>query len=221
MWPNRSCRYCQQDFQPSIYRPRQRVCSEPDCQRQRRSDYQRERIRTDAAYAADVRASQKKWRDAHSEYWKQYRQQHPESTERNRQQQQHRDRKRRVLNLAKMNLALDLKREASEVWFVGPAVKDLAKNNLASAKVFVYQPVASAMGWPRDLAKNNALPASNREFYNRGDADDGSNQHDSPASPDREVDRAPDRQAAAHRPPDGGEVSGSAGANTIAAASRQ
>jgi len=26
---------------------------------------------------------------------------------------------------------LDLKREASEVWFVGPVVKDLAKNNLA------------------------------------------------------------------------------------------
>jgi len=46
-----------------------------------------------------------------------------------------------LLNLAKNNLALDLKHEASEVWLVGPGVKDLAKNNLASVKIFIYQPV--------------------------------------------------------------------------------
>jgi hypothetical protein len=139
MRPTRSCRYCHEIFQPSIYRPQQSVCSKPDCQRQRRSDYHRERIRKDVAYATDVRASQRKWRTAHPQYWKQYRKRHPESVERNRQQQQRRDRKRRVVNLAKMNLALDLKREASEVWFVGPVVKDLAKNNLAQSKVFIYQ----------------------------------------------------------------------------------
>ena len=50
---------------------------------------------------------------------------------RNRQRQQQRGQKRRVVNLAKMNLALDLKHEASEVWFVGPVAGDLAKNNLA------------------------------------------------------------------------------------------
>jgi hypothetical protein len=133
MKPSRCCRYCQQTFQPSIYRPQQSVCSQPDCQGQRRRDYHRDRIRNDAAYAEDVGASQKKWREAHPEYWKQYREQHPESVERNRKQQRRRDRKRRVVNLAKMNFALDLKREASEVWFVGPIVKDLAKNNALKA----------------------------------------------------------------------------------------
>jgi hypothetical protein len=146
MWPTRICCYCQQNFQPSIYRPGQRVCSEPSCQRQRRSDYHRERIRNDSEYAADVHASQKKWREAHSGYWKQYRQEHPESVERNRRQQQQRDRKRRVLALAKMNLALDLKHEASEVWFVGPVVKDLAKNNLAQSKVLIYQGLSASAG---------------------------------------------------------------------------
>jgi hypothetical protein len=139
MRPSRSCRYCQQIFQPSIYRPEQRVCGQPACQRQRRRAYHDERIRNDAAYAEDVRASQRKWRHAHPDYWKRYREQRPESVERNRQKQQQRDQKRRVVNLAKMNLALDLKREASEVWFVGPVVKDLAKNNLAQSKVFIYQ----------------------------------------------------------------------------------
>jgi hypothetical protein len=65
---------------------------------------------------------------------------------RNRQRQQQRDQKRRVVNLAKMNLALDLKREAAEVWFVGPVVKDLAKNNLAQSNVFIYQGLAAPSG---------------------------------------------------------------------------
>jgi hypothetical protein len=138
---SRCCRYCQQIFQPSIYRPQQSVCSEPECQRRRRSEDHRERIRKDSAYAGDVRASQKKWRQANPDYWKRYRDEHPDAAARNRQQQRRRDQKRRLLNLAKNNLALDLKREASEVWLLGPGVTDLVKNNLASAKVFIYQPV--------------------------------------------------------------------------------
>ena len=143
---SRCCRYCLQLFEPSLYRPHQGVCGQPECQRQRRSDYHRERIRNDPAYAGDVRASQKKWRQAHPQYWKQYRQERPATVERNRNQQRQRDQKRRLLNLAKNNLALDLKHEASEVWLLGPGVKDLAKNNLAQAKVFIYQPVRSANG---------------------------------------------------------------------------
>ena len=143
---SRCCRYCQQFFQPSIYRPQQSVCSQPECQCRRRSNYHRERIRGDSAYAADVRASQKKWQQAHPDYWKQYRQQHSESAERNRKQQQQRDQKRRLLSLAKNNLALDLKREAAEVWLFGPGMKNLAKNNLALAKVFIYQPLQPAAG---------------------------------------------------------------------------
>ena len=138
---SRCCRYCQQIFQPSIYRPQQSVCSEPECQRRRRREDHRERIRKDSGYAGDVRASQKKWRQANPDYWKRYRDEHPDAAKSNRQQQRRRDQKRRLLNLAKNNLALDLKHEASEVWLLGPGVTDLAKNNLASAKVFIYQPL--------------------------------------------------------------------------------
>jgi|SRR5437867_908448 len=144
MSSSRCCRYCQQIFQPSIYRPQQSVCSQAECQRHRCNEYHRERIRNDSAYAEDVRASQKKWRQAHPDYWKQYREEHPESAERNRKQQLQRDQKRRLLNLAKNNVALDLKREAAEVWLFGPGAKDLAKNNLALAKVFIYQPIHAA-----------------------------------------------------------------------------
>jgi hypothetical protein len=91
-----------------------------------------------------VRASQKKWRQANPGYSKEYRSKHPDTAERNRRKQQRRDRRRRFLNLAKNNLALDLKREAAEVWLFGPAVGDLAKNNLASTKLFIYQGVHAA-----------------------------------------------------------------------------
>ena len=37
----RRCLYCQSFFFPSRHRPQQRVCSRPDCQRQRRANSQR------------------------------------------------------------------------------------------------------------------------------------------------------------------------------------
>jgi hypothetical protein len=62
--------------------------------------------------------------------------------ERNRLLQRQRDGKRRVQFLVKNNLALDLKRSAAEVWLVGPAARDLDRNNLASCQLFILQPLA-------------------------------------------------------------------------------
>ena len=139
MLPTQRCPYCQQAFLPSVYRPQQRVCSQPPCQRQRRTDYHRQKLERDQEYGQVARDSQKKWRQAHPDYLRQYRAQHPSAVERNRQRQKLRDQRRRIQHLAKNNLALDLKRSAAEVWIVGPRVNNLAKNNLASAQVFIFQ----------------------------------------------------------------------------------
>jgi hypothetical protein len=45
------------------------------------------------------------------------------------------DRKRRVELLVRNNLAFDLKHSASEVWLVGPKVRNLDRNNHHSARV--------------------------------------------------------------------------------------
>jgi hypothetical protein len=103
---DRRCRYCQQVFRPDPYHPQQRVCSQPACQRQRRSDYHRQKIASDPVYQQVCLDSPRKWRKAHPEYWKQYRQDHPQPVERNRRQQRLRDQKRRLLNLANNNLAI-------------------------------------------------------------------------------------------------------------------
>ncbi len=99
------CPYCQQVFQPDPYHPQQRVCSQPTCQSQRRSDYHRQKIASDPVYQQVCLESPRKWREAHPDYWKRYRQDHPQQMEQNRRQQRLRDQKRRLANLANNNLA--------------------------------------------------------------------------------------------------------------------
>ena len=138
---DRRYRYCQQLFQLSRYHPNQLTCSRPDCQRQRRREYHRRKLQSDAEYHQICRDSQEKWRRRNPDYPRQYRQSHPTSVERNRQGQRRRDRQRRLQNLVKNNLALDLKHSAAEVWLLGPETQDLAKNNLAFSQVLILQTV--------------------------------------------------------------------------------
>lgn len=133
----RRCPYCQRLFLPSVYRPQQGVCGQPECQRRRRHDYHRRKLATDPEYRQIVRDSQKQWWDEHRDYQKQRRQQNHKLVESNRQRQRQRDQKRRVEHLVRNNLALDLKQSASEVWLLGPKVRDLDRNNLASAQVLI------------------------------------------------------------------------------------
>src|ERR1700685_791954 len=139
----RRCLYCQQVFQPSKFQRRQAVCGEADCQRRRRTDYHRRKLAADPEYRDVCRDSPRKWRSRHPDYWKQYRAKNLKSTDRNRSQQQLRDRKRRLRNLAHDNSALDLKYSAAQVWLVGPGAADLANNNSAPAQVWVIEALPS------------------------------------------------------------------------------
>jgi hypothetical protein len=120
------------------------VCSQALCQRQRRRDYHRRKLVSDEVYRKVAQDSQKKWRQAHPAYMRQYRREHPEAVVRNRQRQQVRDQKPRLAFLEKNNLALDLKRSVAQVWLVGPGVVQLEKNNLASTQLLIFQPLATA-----------------------------------------------------------------------------
>ena len=139
------CLHCQQLFTPSVYRPQQLVCGRQECQRKRGRDYHRRKLAEDSLYRKVALESQKKWRDAHPEYLREYRTQHPEAVVRNRERQQVRDQKPRLAFLEKNNLAWDLKRSAAKVWLVGPGVANLEKNNLASVQLLIFQPLGSEL----------------------------------------------------------------------------
>ena len=97
------------------------------------------RWRNDAEYRQVCHDSARKWRSNHPGYWKQYRAAKPDAVERNRTQQQQRDLRQRLADVANNNSALDLKSSAAGVWLLGPVAKDLANNNLAATQVVILQ----------------------------------------------------------------------------------
>jgi len=129
------------------------VCSQPTCQRRRRTDYHRKKLATDAEYHQVALESQKQWREEHPDYQKQWRRQNPQQVENNRERQRQRDQKRRLRQrlLDKNNLALDLKHSASEVWLLGPKLCNLDKNNLASAQVLILPSLGHS---PKDTGRS-------------------------------------------------------------------
>src|ERR1700680_676962 len=150
-----SCRYCRQSFVASAFRPPQNVCSHPECQKRRRTDYHRNKRLHDPTYAQTCQDSQEHWRREHPDYNRQYRQTHPQAVERNREGERQRYRYRQLANLAKNNLAFDLKRSAAEVWLLAPAGTVLAKNNLALSQVFIVQSLRPAAIAPATPCKEH------------------------------------------------------------------
>ena len=66
----------------------------PDCRRAKKAAWKREKMRTDPEFRLDQQLSNKKWAKANPDYWKEYRRENPEKTERNRQLQIIRNRRR-------------------------------------------------------------------------------------------------------------------------------
>jgi hypothetical protein len=91
----RRCAACGCLFVPRPNVPQQRYCSERACQRARRRRWQRQKLEADADYRANQAAAQQRWRERHPDYWRGYRQSHPEYAARNRERQRTRNRRRR------------------------------------------------------------------------------------------------------------------------------
>jgi len=88
------CAACDVRFTPYRNVPNQEFCSKPECQRERRRRWQREKLKQDPDYRINQAAAQKRWRERNPEYWRNYRQTHPEYTERNREKQRERNLRR-------------------------------------------------------------------------------------------------------------------------------
>jgi hypothetical protein len=137
----RCCGFCKGPFEPSRFHPEQTTCPDKLCQQQRRTHSRKRKLALDPEYRAVCRDSARKWRANNAGYWKQYRAAKPGSVDRNRIQQQQRDLRRHLVDLANNNSALDLKSSVAGIWLLGPVAEDLANNNLASAQVFILQGV--------------------------------------------------------------------------------
>lgn len=90
----RWCSACGEPFEPRPQSPRQAYCTKKACQRARKRLWQRTKRRTDDDYRENQAVAQDVWRLTHPDYWRQYREAHPDYSAANRQQQQQRNARR-------------------------------------------------------------------------------------------------------------------------------
>lgn len=131
------CVYCGDLFDPSPRHKNQIACKKPECQRAKKAEWQRQKIKTDAVYRESQRISQKQWARANPGYWKKYRQNHPEKAQRNRVLQTVRNKKARSIDLdysliAKMDASKSDSFEAlGQFWLIPVIAKmDALKVNM-------------------------------------------------------------------------------------------
>ena len=84
------CAHCGSRFVPNPRIRNQRYCGRIECQRARKSSWQRRKLATDPDYQANKQDSQRAWRIRNPGYWQNWRLRHPEYVERNRMLQQER-----------------------------------------------------------------------------------------------------------------------------------
>ncbi len=109
------CIYCGVFFNSSPRHKNQTACKRPSCQRAKKADWQRHKMKTDPVYNSGQKMSQQQWAKENPHYWKQYRKKNPEKVERNRILQTIRNRKARGLNpVVKMDASLIAKMDASK-----------------------------------------------------------------------------------------------------------
>jgi hypothetical protein len=137
---NRTCRcaHCRRHFLPDPRVKTQRFCANKVCQRARKAQWQRAKLATDPDYRANQRDCQQRWQHQHPQYWRQYRQQRADYRARNRLLQQHRDHKRRLHPLAKMDVFEPVTSIHPGIYHLIPAIgPHLAKMDVLSQKYHV------------------------------------------------------------------------------------
>jgi hypothetical protein len=99
------CVYCGDLFNPSPRHKNQIACKKTECQRAKKAEWQKHKLKTDPVYRESQKISQKQWARANPGYWKTYRQNHPEKAQRNRVLQTLRNKKARSLDSCRSLIA--------------------------------------------------------------------------------------------------------------------
>ncbi len=118
---SRRCAACGQSFRPRTQAPQQCYCPALACQRERRRRWQLTKRRLDPDYRDNQARAQRAWCDRNPDYWREYRSEHTEYTERNRAKQRERNDRRREPLLAKMDASPPVLPIPSGVYRISPA----------------------------------------------------------------------------------------------------
>ncbi len=129
------CANCRSWFVPNPRVNNQRYCRKIECQRARKTCWQRQKLATDPDYQANKRDCQKAWRTRNPSYWTNWRAGHPKYVETNRTlQKKRRDRCKK--NVAKMDAIEPLSSIKTGDYFLVPRLAEtVAKMDASAQKV--------------------------------------------------------------------------------------
>lgn len=138
MRANRICLACGRPFTAHPNVPNQKYCSDVACQRARKRDWQRSRMRADPDYRENQVRAQASWQSRHPDYWRQYRGEHPNYCDRNRTLQSARNARKREPDVANMDASLPHRPVASGIYLLS-RVRDasIAKMDVWRVKLTV------------------------------------------------------------------------------------
>lgn len=103
---SKHCAACGQSFQPRPQNPQQTYCPSRTCQRERRRKWQNFKRKTDPDYQDNQARAQQAWGNRNPNYWREYRETHPEYAERNRAKQCDRNPRPQNASIAKMDASI-------------------------------------------------------------------------------------------------------------------
>ena len=99
------CAACGRRFNPRAQTPHQTFCSDPACQHARKRKWQQAKMKSDPDYAHNQARAQHNWSAHHADYWRNYREAHPDYVEQNRQMQRERRAGAADKRVAKMDVS--------------------------------------------------------------------------------------------------------------------
>jgi len=132
------CRHCRKTIRdPNPRIKNQTHCNEPACQRARKAQWQRKKMRTDPDYRKNQMDAKDQWRLGNPGYWKEYRRKNKAYTKRNRDLQKVRDARLRAVRLAKMDASSGATSLNNNVYFLIHVAGDLAKMDALIHRVVI------------------------------------------------------------------------------------
>jgi len=127
------CAHCGSRFVPDPRIKNQRYCGKLQCQRARKTSWQRQKLAADPDYQADKRDSQRAWLSRNPGYWQNWRARHPGYVERNRIGQENR-RNRCKNRVAKMDALDPFSAIKTGSYYIIPDSDEIVAKMDASAK---------------------------------------------------------------------------------------
>ena len=93
--PKRRCKHCGCLFDPCPRVANNRYCGKKQCQRARKSAWQKKEMDENPIYRKDQKEAWQLWQENNPDYWQKYRERNQKYADRNREKQRGRNRRRR------------------------------------------------------------------------------------------------------------------------------